>query len=70
MRRTPVSSSNLASVGYDPQRNILEVEFHSGSVYQYYGVSEPVYRGLMSASSHGSYFSTYIRNSYRYSQIM
>ena len=70
MRRIPVSSSNLASVGYEAQRGILEVEFHSGSVYQYHGVPEQVYRGLMCASSHGSYFSAYIRNSYQYTQVM
>lgn len=69
MSRTPVSSSNLASVGYDPQQHILEVEFLGGAVYQYYNVPEQVYRSLMSASSHGGYFSAYIRNSYQYSQL-
>ena len=39
MYRIPVSSSNLASVGYEG--GILEIEFKSGSVYQYSGV--PVY---------------------------
>jgi hypothetical protein len=70
MRRTPVSSSNLASVGYDPGEHILEVEFLSGSVYQYFNVPEQVYRGLMSASSHGSYFGEYIRMSYQYRQVL
>jgi len=61
MQRTPVSSSNLASVGYDPNRGVLEVEFLSGSVYQYFGVPESLYQGLMSASSHGSYFDAHIK---------
>ena len=69
MNRTSVSSSNIASVGYDPQRHVLEVEFLGGAVYQYYGVPEQVYRGLMSARSHGTYFSAYIRTSYQYSQV-
>ncbi len=69
MRRIAVSSSNLASIGYDPLRHILEVEFLGGSVYEYYGVPEQVYRGLMSAVSHGSYFSAYIRNNYQCSRI-
>lgn len=47
MERIPVSSSNLASVGY--QDGILEVAFKSGSVYQYTGVPESVYEALMSA---------------------
>lgn len=69
MHRIAVTSSNLASVGYDPQCHILEVEFLGGSVYQYYGVPEQVYRSLMSAGSHGSYFSAYIRKSYLYSHV-
>ncbi len=70
MRRTPVSSSNLASVGYDEYEHILEVEFLSGSVYHYYNVPEQVYRGLMSASSHGTYFGEYVRTSYQYKQVL
>jgi hypothetical protein len=38
MDRTPVSSSNLSSVGYDPDEQILEIEFNGGRVYQYYDV--------------------------------
>lgn len=56
MQRTRVSSSNLCSVGYDNATNVLEVEFLNGGVYQYLNVPEHVYTGLMSASSHGSYF--------------
>ncbi|NTV46696.1 MAG: KTSC domain-containing protein [Chlorobiales bacterium] len=69
MDRTPISSSNLRSVGYDQNQKILEVEFDSGSVYQYYSIPESVYSELMSASSHGKYFSRYIRNNYSYRQI-
>jgi hypothetical protein len=35
VNRLPVSSSNLASVGYAPELRILEVEFLDRSVYQY-----------------------------------
>lgn len=51
MNRTPVSSSNLKSVGYDESSKTLEVEFLNGTVYQYSGVPASVYQGLMSASS-------------------
>ena len=67
MYRIPVSSSNLASVGYEG--GILEVEFKSGSVYQYSGVPASVYDALMSATSHGKYFSVHIRNNYPYRQV-
>jgi hypothetical protein len=61
MQRAPVTSSNLSSVGYDQATQTLEIEFHSGGVYQYSNVPAVVYSGLMSASSHGTYFDTNIK---------
>jgi hypothetical protein len=34
MKRETVGSSNIRSIGYDQNTNILEVEFRSGRVYQ------------------------------------
>jgi len=56
MERTSVVSSNLKSVGYDEENEILEIEFLQGGVYQYLNVPQSVYDGLMKASSHGQYF--------------
>lgn len=69
MNRQPVSSNNIRSVGYGPESHILEIEFHSGGVYQYLNVPESVYNGFIHASSHGSYFHRYIKNSYRWIKI-
>ena len=69
MKRTSVTSSNLSSVGYDPERSILEIEFHGGRVYQYYNVPIRVYDGLMNAASHGRYHHQNIKNRYRYNRI-
>lgn len=69
MSRTPVSSSNLRSVGYDPVSRVLEIEFHSGGIYQYSNVPEEVYRSLMAASSHGRYFHYFIKGAYVYRRI-
>lgn len=69
MNRTPVSSSNLASVGYDPQQQILEIAFRNGSVYQYFNVPLHIYQGLMNAGSHGRYFNNHIKDRYRYRKI-
>ena len=70
MERQYVSSSNIASIGYDASDMILEVEFLNGAIYQYYDVPQSVYDGLMSASSHGSYFDAYVKKGgYRYSKI-
>lgn len=69
MHRTPVTSSNIRSIGYDPQSVTLEVEFTSGDIYQYFSVPEHLHRGLMNAASHGQFLNDYIRNSYRYKKV-
>ena len=67
MDRQPVSSSNIASIGYDNE--ILEVKFLNGSVYEYKNVTSVVYEELMNAASHGSYFNREIRMTYPYEKI-
>ena len=69
MQRHPVASTNLLSIGYDAGSETLEVEFHSGSVYQYYGVPEHIYEQLVGASSKGQYLNAYIKDHYPYSRI-
>ncbi len=69
MLRVPVVSSNLRSVGYDSATLVLEVEFRSGAIYQYYGVSEHVHRGLMSAGSKGGYLADHVKGVYRYRRV-
>ncbi|EIJ41893.1 hypothetical protein BegalDRAFT_0989 [Beggiatoa alba B18LD] len=64
MERQLVKSSAIHSVGYDINTEILEVELHDGSLYEYYKVSKRVYDDLMRASSKGEFFNEYIRNSY------
>ena len=64
MERQSVQSSSLASIGYDAENEILEVEFLNGGVYQYLDVPSDVYQELMDANSHGVYFSANIRNNY------
>lgn len=61
MNRIPITSSDLANVGYDATTRVLEVEFRTGSVYEYHGVPANVHSGLMSAASHGKYFNEYIK---------
>ena len=53
MERIEVDSSMIASVGYDAEKNNLEVEFNSGKSYQYEDVPEEEYAGLMESGSKG-----------------
>lgn len=69
MERISISSSSLVSVGYDSDSQTLEVEFKGGTVYQYFNVPENVYHNLMSATSHGVYFSANIRDNYDYEKL-
>jgi hypothetical protein len=64
MERSAVSSSSLASIGYDGDSLTLEVEFINGSVYQYYDVPEEIFDDLLNAGSIGSYFHHNVRNSF------
>ncbi len=66
MKRKPVESSMISSVGYDPISEILEVEFNSGGVYQYGEVSQETYRELMGAESKGRYMQDHIIDQYPY----
>jgi hypothetical protein len=47
MQRTFVESSTLRSAGHDAQSAALELQFHSGAVYQYGLVPRSVYRDLL-----------------------
>ena len=69
MDRQHVRSTNLRSIGYDPDARVLEIEFHSGSIYQYINVPEQVYLALMNAVSKGSYFSDHIKERYKFKRI-
>lgn len=70
MDRVPVSSSTLASVGYDPDTATLEVEFHNGSIYQVFTLPDQVFQGLLAAPSKGSYYHHHIRKAgYPYAKI-
>jgi KTSC domain-containing protein len=56
MERKRVNASTIRSVGYDAGQQLLEIEFTSGSIVQYSGVSSEVHRRFMGAPSPGSFF--------------
>lgn len=69
MIRDPVASTTVASVGYDESTQTLEVEFNTGSVYQYYNVTAFLYEQLMKAPSKGQFLNVNIKNAYPYSRV-
>jgi len=64
MERKRVSASNIRSVGYDAAKQLLEIEFSSGSIVQYAGVSPEVHRQFMAAPSPGSFYQDKIDENY------
>jgi hypothetical protein len=69
MRRRPVTSSSLRSVGYDSRSRTLEIEFHHTGVYQYYDVPKTVLEEMLAQNSLGSYFNANIRDVYACARI-
>lgn len=64
MKHTPVTSSNISSVGYDEQTSTLEITFKSSGTYQYSNVSIETYKELLGAGSVGQYFHQNIKGQY------
>jgi hypothetical protein len=60
----PVSSSNIASVGYDEERQELYVQFHTGTRYVYSGVPAHIYEAFFEEASPGRHFIYNVRGIY------
>lgn len=59
MHRVPVESSSIDSIGYE--KNVLEVRFRNGGLYQFFDVPEDLLVMLMQAESKGGFFNQRIR---------
>jgi hypothetical protein len=63
MKRTPVVSTNIKSLGFDPQKGILEIEFANGRVYQFTGKNvQQHHQQMLHAPSAGEYFNAQVRH--------
>lgn len=69
MIRTPVESSSIKAVGYEADTETLEIEFSSGAVYQYAGVTQFTHDQFMAASSKGYHFQAYIAPCFEYIRL-
>ena len=55
MRISAVESTALVKVYYDGARELLQLEFCSRAVYQYFNVPAAVHQSLLDAGSKGRY---------------
>lgn len=59
-------STAIRRLTYRNESGVLEVEFTSGTVYEYFDVPEQVYRDFASSSSRGRYFAYQFRDKFPY----
>ena len=69
MRREPVKSSVVRAIGYDARNRVLEVEFHSGRVYEYFDVPRRVFDTLRTTDSVGKYFNEVVKVNHRGARV-
>jgi hypothetical protein len=71
MQRLPLDSSTLASMGYDPEHRVLELEYRkTGDIYQYFDVPPEEYEAFLKAESKGAYLNQEFKlRSYRYVRV-
>jgi len=65
----PVSSSNVAELGYDADNQIVYVSYLNGTKYIYKGVAQYEYDNLLNSPSIGSYLHRNFKNVYPYERI-
>jgi hypothetical protein len=64
IERQPVVSSDIASVGYDPAAQTLEIEFKATGIYRYFSVPAEVAEQLRTTPSPGKFFLQHIKGKY------
>lgn len=65
MQMTSVNSSAISAIGYDPQSRKMKITFVQNHTYDFCGVPQQVFDGLLRASSKGSYYNDYIKDRYQ-----
>ncbi|HEY8835088.1 MAG TPA: KTSC domain-containing protein [Chthoniobacterales bacterium] len=65
IKRVPVESTALATVGYSKRLRALEIEFRNGAIYRYLEVAPEVYEALLHARSKARFYDENIRRKYR-----
>jgi len=70
VKRTPIASSAIVSIGYDVEFKVLEVEFVSGAVYRYFDVPRATYHDMLESASRGRYLNRVVKlEEFRYERV-
>jgi hypothetical protein len=68
--RQKVTSSDIASVGYDTGTQTLEIEFHATGLYRYFSVPKSVFDDLLTTPSPGKYFLQHIKGKFAWEKVV
>ena len=70
MKREPVESTAIKSIGYNEDKQLLEVEIvETGRIYKYFDVPLEEYLDLLDAKSLGEYYNRVIKEKYEYKEL-
>lgn len=64
-----VESSNVKSVGYDPETQGLYITFKSNEIYIYQDVPQKTYDDFMEAPSFGKFLNANIKNKFSFEKV-
>lgn len=67
--RNDFESSNISNIAYDKEARVLQIDFHAGTRYQYYGVEPEKAGQLFEAESKGKYFTSAVKPNYPYVRV-
>jgi len=68
-RLTPVKSSNVAKIGYNPKEKQLFIQFRNRAIYVYFGVDMDTWRLFSVSPSYGKAVWSMIRDVYDYMRL-
>lgn len=57
-------SSLIESYGYDPKKLELDINFHKGGVYRYFGMTQERFEQFLRSGSKGKHFLAEIKGKY------
>ena len=72
MEKIPVQSSTIMAIAYDEDSQTLEIDFLSGTCYQYFDVPAVTAREFIDTpieGSHGKHLAKNIKGVYRYAKV-
>jgi hypothetical protein len=67
--RQRVTSSDIASIGFDEASGTLEIEFHATGCYRYFSVPKSLFDELLTTPSPGKYFLQQIKGKFAWEKV-